>query len=1198
MPENPNQQPEGAETEEGSVALAPAVIPRQDTPDAPTEEDLPAPAAAPPDYFDFIPNFANSPLPVVVGGVVQTGTGMRKFIDRLPGFGPANADDLGNYIPVAVPDTITYPGSDYYEIGIQQYTQQLHRDLPATRLRGYKQLNNGTDAQGHNTIAPPARPYYGGPVIMTRRNRPVRVKLVNQLPTGNLFLPVDITIGGAGTGPLSPTELYTQNRAIVHLHGGETQWISDGTPLQWFTPAAQVTSYPRGASYANVPDMPDPGPGAMTFYYPNQQSARMLWFHDHTEGITHLTPYSGQISTYFISDPVEQQMITDGVIPADYTELVFQDKTFVPDPTQLAAQDPTWDTANWGGKGSLWFPHVYMPNQNPYNDTGINVMGRWDYGPWFWPPFTGIEHGPVPNPYYDPVNRPWEPPLQPDTPTPSVVPESFADTVLVNGVPYPTLQVQPKAYRFRILNACNDRFLNLQLYYAASNGTMWNPDGTLADGAAGEVTMVEACPNPDFPPTWPTDGREGGVPDPASVGPDWIQIGNEGGFLPGVAIVPPQPINYQYDRRSATVLNVTDHSLLLGPAERADVIVDFSSAPPGSKIILYQDCPAPIPGFDPRYDYYTDDPDRTDAGGAPSTLPGYGPNTRTLLQFQVSGTPAAPFDLAKLEARLPQAYGQSQPKPIVPEIAYNVPFGLNVTHNTYASIQATDLTFVPVGGVTPVTLDLQPKAIVEDFDPVYGRMNTNLGVELPKTSAFIQTTIPLPYINPPTEILRMSNLATPVGSPGDGTQLWKVTHNGVDTHAIHFHYFNVQLVNRVGWDGVYSPPDPNELGWKDTVRMNPLEDVIVAMRPALPANPPFKVGDSVRLLDPTQVPGTTNGFAQIDPATGDPAVVTNVPYNFGWEYVWHCHMVDHEDFDMMRPIVIQVSPAPPTGLTATASPGSVSVPPSIVLRWTNNATLPAATNVLLQRATDANFSTGLISFNLPAGATTFTDTTAVPGVTYYYRVRAENSASYSAWTATASASVSLAAPTGLVATVPTGTPLRVVLNWTNNSYATGVQVQRATNPTFTAGLVTVSLGVTNTYTDTTVSANTVYYYRVRTSYLGAFSPFSNVATATTPAVPAVPTNLQGTAVAAAGNTATITVTWSESAGSVVTGFTLQRATDAAFTANLITFNLSAASRSFVDTGRARNTTYYYRIAAINAAGSSGFTSAIAVKTPA
>ncbi|WP_431933315.1 hypothetical protein [Micromonospora sp. RP3T] len=1174
-----------------------AAIPKQNA----VEEPALGPGD-PPDYFGFTPNYANTALPTVVGGVVQPGTGVRKFVDSLPGVGPANANDLNHYIPVAVPDTITYPGSDYYEICVQDYGKMFNRDIsPPARLRGYRQVNNGTDASGHNTIAPPVRPYYCGPLIYARRDRPVRIKFLNLLPTGaagKLFLPVDTTLTGAGTGPLNTTELYTQNRAAVHLHGAETPWISDGTPLQWLTPAGEVTSYPRGASYANVPDMPDPGPGAVTLYFPMQQSARMMWYHDHTEGITHLTPYSGQIAILILRDPVEQQMVIDGVIPASDIPLIFQDKTFVPPPAQLARQDPTWDTVNWGGQGNLWMPHVYMPNQNPYNAAGANPMGRWDYGPWFWPPFTGIEQGPVPNPYFDPVTRPWEPPVQPGTPLPTITPEAFMDTPIINGCAYPTFQVEPKAYRFRILNACNDRALNLQLYHAASNGTMWKPDGTLNDGAAGEVPMVEACPNPDFPPTWPTDGREGGVPAPAAVGPDWIQIGNEGGLLPEVAIIPPQPINYEYDRRSITVLNVSDHSLLLGPAERADVIVDFSTVAPGSTLILYNDAPAPMPAYDTRYDYYTGDPDQTDSGGAPTTQPGYGPNTRTLMQIHVVGTPAAPFDLARLRTRLPQAYGQSQPKPIVPEEAYNAAFGTNST-NHYVAIQDTTITYVPLGGTTPVTLPLGPKAIVEEFDPVYGRMMPTLGVELPRTTAFIQTTIPLAYIDPPTEILYMSNLATPVGSAGDGTQIWKVTHNGVDTHFIHFHYFNVQLVNRVGWDGAYKPPDANEVGWKDTVRMNPLEDCIVAMRPALPVNLPFKVGDSIRLLDPTQVPGTTNGFTQIDPQTGAPAVVTNQPYNFGWEYVWHCHMVDHEDFDMMRPVVIRVSPAPPTNLTATVNAGSATVPPAIVLNWTNPTGLPLATQVVVQRSTNSSFTAGLTTVTLGAGATTYSDTTAVPGVAYFYRVRRENSASYSAWSNTASGMTSLTAPTNLTATQPGNSPVRVNLSWVNRSYSTSVELQRSTNSSFTSGLTTVTLAANATsYTDTTVVAGTTYYYRVRTVYLGVGSPWSNTATIAVGGPPAAPTNLAGTAVAAAGGTATVNLTWQESASSVVTSFVLQRATNVAFTANLATFTLGGSARSYSDTGRARSTTYYYRIQAVNSFGSSAFSGTIAVTTPA
>ncbi len=98
------------------------------------------------------------------------------------------------------------------------------------------------------------------------------------------------------------------------------------------------------------------------------------------------------------------------------------------------------------------------------------------------------------------------------------------------------------------------------------------------------------------------------------------------------------------------------------------------------------------------------------------------------------------------------------------------------------------------------------KTIQELFELDYGRMNATLGTEMAFTNFNTQTTIPLGYIDPPTE------------SFGDGeTQIWKITHNGVDTHAIHFHLFNVQVINRVGWDGAVRPPDPNELGWKETV---------------------------------------------------------------------------------------------------------------------------------------------------------------------------------------------------------------------------------------------------------------------------------------------------------------------------------------------------------------------------------------------
>jgi FtsP/CotA-like multicopper oxidase with cupredoxin domain len=225
--------------------------------------------------------------------------------------------------------------------------------------------------------------------------------------------------------------------------------------------------------------------------------------------------------------------------------------------------------------------------------------------------------------------------------------------------------------------------------------------------------------------------------------------------------------------------------------------------------------------------------------------------------------------------------------PIVPESAYASAYA-SMTVDTYSRIASTSIDFVAPSTTTTVTQGLEPKAIQELFELNYGRMNATLGVELPFTNFNTQTTIPLGYVDPLTE-----NVAN-----GE-TQIWKITHNGVDTHSIHFHLWNVQVINRVGWDGAIRPPDANELGWKETVRMNPLEDIIVALRPVAPTVP-FPISDSVRPPDPTMP--TTATLTVTNPADGNPLSLVNTPISFGWEYVWHCHLLGHEENDMMRPI--------------------------------------------------------------------------------------------------------------------------------------------------------------------------------------------------------------------------------------------------------------------------------------------------------
>ncbi|RFT14712.1 MAG: Multicopper oxidase [Candidatus Saccharicenans subterraneus] len=1129
--------------------------------------------------------------------------GIRKFVDPLPG------------LPVAVPDTTTYPGSDYYEIELGQFSQKMHSDLPPTLLRGYRQTN---------TVGPASQFNYMAPTIVARRDRPVRIKFTNSLPTGsggNLFIPVDPTVMGAGMGPTG--EMYTQNRAAVHLHGNNTVWISDGTPHQWITPAGETTAYPKGVSVYNVPDMPDPGDGSMTIYYTNAHSARLMFYHDHSYGITRLNVYAGEAAGYLVTDQVEEDMINgtnlSGVNPLNVKvlpdlgiPLIIQDRTFV-DAATIPYQDPTWSWGSMPGMpmtGDLWYPHVYMPNQNPDDPSGMNAFGRWHYGPWFWPPTTNIAHGPVPNPYYDPINAPWEPRMNPGVPHPSMAMEAFMDTPVVNGMAYPYLEVEPRAYRFRILNAADDRFLNLQLYVA-------DPAVTTADGRTGtEVKMVPAVFTPGFPPGWPKDGRDGGVPDPATAGPPFIQIGTEGGFLPAPVVLPMQPVDWNMDQTNFDMGLVNKGTLILGTAERADVIIDFS-AYAGKTLILYNDSPAPFPALDTRYDYYTGNPDQTDVGGTPTTQAGYGPNTRTIMQIRVANTGSGPaYDLNALKdvfaktADKNGVFEVSQDEIIVPEARYNSAYNLSFVSDPYVRIFEYTKSFQTVSGLTVPDFPLQPKAMQDEmgetFDPEYGRMSANLGLQLPFNPPGAQNFILLPYASPPVEIIKNTVFGTQIGEMGDGTQIWKITHNGVDTHTIHVHLFNAQLINRVAWDNAIRPPEANELGWKETFRVNPLQDTIIALRPIFPeAALPFDVPNSIRPIDPTMpigavLPGGPGGFK--DP-NANPVTVINRLINFGWEYVYHCHILAHEEMDMMHSMAFAVAPRAPINLKGTVTGNGANR--RVILTWTDNSL--NETGFVVQRSATSDSPWATLA-GLAADVTTYTDPIGNTNAAYFYRVFATNTVGDTGTPGFPTLTVESgyagpisvgqqqvqppAAPTNLTATLQAGP--QVLLNWTDNANnETGFVIERQAGGGAFAALVTV--GPRNgtgsvSYTDTSVVTATSYAYRVAAANAAGMSAYSNTANVNIPAPAAAPTNVVATAQRVGnGPNDRITVTWTDVANE--TGYTIEYATNSTFTANLVTTTVGANVTTFQTGNLARNTAFYVRIRATNGAGPSAWVNA-------
>ena len=669
----------------------------------------------------------------------QTPGGIRKFVVPLQGLGP-------NGIPVAVPNTTLFSGEDYYQIRVGEFTQQMHPDLPGpTRFWGFADVTNG-QAPNHR--------YLGG-AIVAQKGRPVRMKVINDLPSVHP-LPVDTTIMGAD---------LAQNRCCIHLHGGHVPWTSDGGPYAWFSPTgAHGLSFLNGTGVA----------GEALYRYPNDQSARLAWYHDHSVGITRLNAYAGIASAYIIRDPLEALLIDSKIIPSNEVPLVIQDKTFV----SQAEIDKGY---TWGKVGELWYPHAYEKNSS--------ATGRWDYGP--------------------DLGQTISDPDKQSLPLPSAIPEFFSDTSIVNGTLYPFLTVEQRHYRFRILNGSQARFYNLQLYYAQSRD-------------AGEANLKKP-------------------------GPRMIQIGTEGGFLPlPVALNdPPTQFSVKIDKEGDPIASTLKYNLLLAPAERADVIIDFSGVPAGAKLILYSDTPAPFPMGDDRNDYFTDNPDQTALGGAPSTKSGLGPNTRTLMQFRVVNRTSA-ADPASMN--LPEELALSGAGGLLSRLLPQID-----KLEEKSAVRVRDLT------------------LNEDFDE-YGRLIQMLGTNEPNgTTIEGEPFYGRAYMDSATETVQHGTV-----------EVWRIFNLTGDTHPMHFHLVNVQVVSRQPFDAANyngSPvftgparlPDHNEYGWKETVRMHPGECTTVIMKFDLP-NVPYAVPDS--------------------PRTGSA------------EYVWHCHILEHEEHDMMRPLVV------------------------------------------------------------------------------------------------------------------------------------------------------------------------------------------------------------------------------------------------------------------------------------------------------
>jgi len=681
-------------------------------------------------------------------------------------------------IPQFVEPLTTFVGrrvkSTSFSTTMQEFQQNILPDSMYSLLP--PPYNQGTFVWGYKVDSRP--PSYPGFTVEAQRGTATTITYVNNLPfpqSSHLepLLTIDQTIHWAD--PLNTGSSHHMGSfqpyggtipTTVHLHGAEVPSASDGAPEGWFTRDGL-----HGKGYNTL--FSTSGNSAV-FRYPNTQQSTTLWFHDHTLGMVRINIFAGLAAMYFVRDQFDTGFWNNSLgLPAGNQEV------------ELLIQDRLFDT-----NGQLLFPDG-TPADNP---SGLN--------------------GTPPNP----GAHPWW------------IPEFFGDAIVVNGKTWPFLNVEPRRYRFRVLNACNARFLHMMLADSQSSAP----------------------------------------------GPVIWKIGSDGGLLNH-----PAKLSDGNDPNSA--------SLFLAPSERADIIIDFSGCP-GRSFTLTNDAVFPYP-----------------SGGPPDpTLDG------RIMQFRVN-LPLSSQDTTFNPARGGSLRGGRNQEPVIVGLANQQTGTLGQGVHPLVKRQLALIEVEGPGGPLMVTLN-----------------NTRWTGQHDGTNTPITGAIAAPQ-GQPYFFLEQPR----VGS----TEVWEIANLTQDAHPIHIHLIQFQLINRQDFDvanyrplydslfpggtfegllddgtlglvnypaGVFIPgygppnkyltpnadgaiggvpafapflqgsiivPDNNDLGWKDTIKVFPdmMTRIVIRWAPIDTSIGGVQPGQNLYTFDPTKGPG----------------------------YVWHCHIIDHEDNEMM-----------------------------------------------------------------------------------------------------------------------------------------------------------------------------------------------------------------------------------------------------------------------------------------------------------
>jgi FtsP/CotA-like multicopper oxidase with cupredoxin domain len=731
-------------------------------------------------------------------------------------------------VPPEMPASVSDPTVDY-QIAVRQFQQQVlpptdinGNPLPLTTVWGYGSVDHpGTVAQG-GTFYNPAF------TIEATKDKLTRVKWINDLtdPVTNTPLPhlfdIDRTLhwanpelatcaDGVARTDCRPDPLQGANAGIdftqpytgpvpmiIHVHGAHTDAAYDGYAEAWYLPASAngLVSPVTGQPYAIFGDKVNKlvdrtgvvdintTPGQAIFDYLNDQPSTTLWYHDHSLGMTRLNVAAAAAGFYLIREPGKKE-----------TGLAQFDRNG--SPQRLPCCAPR--VGDELGKRYYEIPVVVQ-------DRSFNADGSM-----FYPAdrafFEGLSDGQVAAANPDMIIDFIDDPRFTGSPTPSDIspiwnPEAFFNTMVVNGATWPFLDVEPRRYRLRLLNAADSRFLNLTLRVVVGPGV----DGI--NGTADDVLGAE-------------------IP--------FYMIGSEQGLLPDVVEVTSGQTRTFLDDGTIAVQPTRDplEALLMGPAERPDVIVDFTGLAPGTVVRMMNTAPdAPFGGF----------PDVAADPGTTGQVMEFRVNLR--MRGQDNSTP--PQDLVLID----QTLGTPAPSRVRTLALLEEGSGF-----VCVAVDAAGEFLVPIQQVAgDPALDCADAAVsAAPFGPQAAVLGNVDGLGFPTVQLWSDAIHQNPVLG--------------------ATEEWQFWNFSADAHPIHVHQVGFEVLGRqalaldpatgetavpgVPLAGTGTPALPWETGFKDTVT-------------ALP-------GEITRIKATFDLPGL---------------------------YVWHCHILSHEDNEMMVPFCV------------------------------------------------------------------------------------------------------------------------------------------------------------------------------------------------------------------------------------------------------------------------------------------------------